>query len=115
MVMEKYRIRNEHIRGTTQADCCGDKVREAILGWFRRVQRSVCGYIGGKTLEVELPDKRSRRRPKRRCMDVLKKDMKLVSVREEDAEGRARWKRMIRCGEQAKVEEDKIFRIKRLH
>ena len=30
-------------------------------------------------------------------MDVMKEDMKLVGVREEDAEDRARWRQMIGC------------------
>ncbi|KAF7649500.1 hypothetical protein LDENG_00140040, partial [Lucifuga dentata] len=43
--------------------------------------------------------KRPRGRPKRRFMDVVKEDMKLVGVREEEAEDRVRWRQMIRCGD----------------
>ncbi|KAF7645989.1 hypothetical protein LDENG_00195280 [Lucifuga dentata] len=50
-------------------------------------------------LRLELPGKRSRGRPKRRFMDVAKEDMKLVGVREEEAEDRVRWRQMIRCGD----------------
>ena len=32
-------------------------------------------------------------------MDVVKEEMKLVGVREEDAEDRVRWRKMIRCGD----------------
>ena len=37
-------------------------------------------------MRSELPDKRVRGRPERRFMDVVTEDMKLVGVREEDAE-----------------------------
>ena len=32
-------------------------------------------------------------------MDVVREDMKLVGVREEDAEDRIRWRQMICCGD----------------
>ena len=32
-------------------------------------------------------------------MDGVKEDMKLVGVREEEAEDRVRWGQMIRCGD----------------
>ena len=41
-------------------------------------------------MRLELPGRRSRGRPNRRLMDVEKEDMKLVGVREADAEGRVR-------------------------
>ncbi|KAK2897556.1 hypothetical protein Q8A73_013936 [Channa argus] len=92
------RIRNEYIRGTAHVRCFGDKVREARLRWFGHVQRRNCEYIGRRMLRLELPGRRSRGRPKRRFMDVVREDMKLVGVSEEDAEDRVRWRHMIRCG-----------------
>ncbi|KAF7659468.1 hypothetical protein LDENG_00297190 [Lucifuga dentata] len=50
-------------------------------------------------LRLELPGRRPRGRPKRRFMDAVKEDMKLVGVREEEAEDRVRWRQMIRCGD----------------
>lgn len=38
-------------------------------------------------LRLELPGRRPRERPKRRFMDEVKEDMKLVGVREEGADG----------------------------
>ncbi|KAK2896145.1 hypothetical protein Q8A73_015633 [Channa argus] len=93
------RIRNEYIRGTAHVRCFGDKVREARLRWFGHVQRRNCDYIGRRMLRLELPGRRSRGRPKRRFMDVVREDMKLVGVSEEDAEDRVRWRHMIRCGD----------------
>ena len=77
----------------------GDKVREARLRWFGHVQRRDSEYIGRRMLSCELPCRRPRGRPKRRFMDVVKEDMKLVGVREEDTGDRLRWKQLIRCGD----------------
>ncbi|KAK2880212.1 hypothetical protein Q8A73_022910 [Channa argus] len=93
------RIRNEYIRGTAHVRCFGDKVREARLRWFGHVQRRNCEYIGRRMLRLELPGRRSRGRPKRRFMDVVREDMKLFGVSVEDAEDRVRWRHMIRCGD----------------
>ncbi|KAF3697472.1 hypothetical protein EXN66_Car013152 [Channa argus] len=93
------RIRNEDIRETAHVRCFGDKVREDTLRWFGHVQRRNCEYICRRMLRLELPGRRSRGRAKRRFMDVVREDMKLVGVREEDAEDRVRWRQMIRCGD----------------
>lgn len=44
---------------------------------------------------LELPGKKDRGRPKRRCMDVVRDDMKLVDAREVDAEDIVKWRQMI--------------------
>ncbi|KAK3571592.1 hypothetical protein QTP86_015323 [Hemibagrus guttatus] len=93
------RIRNEYIRGTAHVGRLGDKVREAILRWFGHVQRRESEYIGRRMLDMELPGRRQRGRPKRRYMDGINEDMKLVGARVEDAEDRDRWREMIRCGD----------------
>ncbi|MCJ8735267.1 hypothetical protein PDJAM_G00244980 [Pangasius djambal] len=93
------RVRNEYIRGTAHVGRLGDKVREARLRWFGHVQRRESEYIGRRMLDMELPGRRQRGRPKRRYMDVINEDMKLVGASVEDAEDRDRWRVMIRCGE----------------
>ncbi|KAK3560019.1 hypothetical protein QTP86_033818 [Hemibagrus guttatus] len=92
------RIRNEYIRGTAHVGRLGDKVREARLRWFGHVQRRESEYIGRRMLDMELPGRRQRGRPKRRYMDGINEDMKLVGASVEDAEDRDRWREMIRCG-----------------
>ncbi|KAK3515354.1 hypothetical protein QTP70_018755, partial [Hemibagrus guttatus] len=84
------RIRNEYIRGTAHVGRLGDKVREARLRWFGHVQRRDSEYIGRRMLDMGLPGRRQRGRPKRRYMDVINEDMKLVGARVEDAEDRDR-------------------------
>ena len=49
-------------------------------------------------MEMELSGKRKRRRPKRRFLDVVKKDMGKVGAKETDVENRMVWRKMIRCG-----------------
>ncbi|KAK3513085.1 hypothetical protein QTP70_000977 [Hemibagrus guttatus] len=65
------RIRNEYIRGTAHVGRLGDKVREARLRWFGHVQRRESEYIGRRMLDMELPGRRQRGRPKRRYMDGI--------------------------------------------
>ena len=72
-------------------------VRAAIL-YRLYIQRRDSQYIDRRMMRLERPGRRSRGRPKRRFMDVVKEDMKLVGVREEDAEDRVRWRQMICCG-----------------
>ena len=42
-------------------------------------------------------------------MDVVKEDMKLVGIREEDAEDRGRWRPVICCGGKNQKEKKKIW------
>ena len=57
------------------------------------------GYIGRRILRIELPGKRKWGRPKRRFMDVVRDDMAVVEVTEDDTEDRNNWRRKIRCGD----------------
>ena len=93
------RIRNEYIRGTAQVGRFGDKVREARLRWFGHVHRREAEYIGRRMLKMEPPGRRRRGRPKKRFMDAVRADMRVVGVSIEDVEDRAKWRRLIRCGD----------------
>ena len=54
------------------------------------------GYIGRRMLEMELPSRRRRGRPKR-FIDAVKEDMQVVGVRVEDTKNRLKWKTVICC------------------
>ena len=58
----------------------------------------------------ELPVKRKRGRLKRRVMDVVREDMTVVEVMEEQAEDRDKWRCKIGCGDPSreKPEEEDI-------
>ena len=93
------KIRNQYIRGTSHVERMGSKIREARLSWFGHIQRREENYIGKRMMEMELPGRRKRGRPKRRFMDVVEEDMRVSGVRREDVFNRKFWKQRIRCGD----------------
>ena len=97
-VTRKYKIRNKYIRSTVAVERLGMKMREGRLRWYGHVMKRDQEYVGRKIIEMELPGKRKRGRPKRRFLDVVKKDMGEVGAKETDVENRMVWRNMIRCG-----------------
>ena len=93
------KIRNEYIRGTAHVRRLGEKQREARLRWFGHVMRREEEYIGRRMLEMDVPGRRKRGRPKRRYMDVIAEDMRAAGVRVEDTTNREKWRSLIRCGD----------------
>ena len=93
------KIKNEVIRGTAHVQRLGDRLREARLRWYGHVQRRDEEYIGKRMLEMQLPGNRRRGRPRRRFMDGVLEDMKIVGVSEKDVSDRVRWRKAIRCGD----------------
>ena len=96
-VTRKDKIRNEHIRSTVKVERLGMKMREGRLRWYGHIMRRDQEYVGRKMMEMELPGKRRRGRPKRRFLDVVKEDMGEVGVKETDIEDRKMWRMMIHC------------------
>ena len=74
------------------------KMREGRLRWYGHVIRRDQEYVGRKMMEMELPVKRKRARPKRRFLNVVKEDMEEPGAKETDVEDRTVWRKMIRCG-----------------
>ena len=97
-VTRKDKIRNEHIKSTVKVEQLGMKMREDRLSWYGHVMRRDQEYVGRKMMEMELPGKRRRGRPKRRFLDAVKEDMREVGAKETDVEDRKMWRMMIRCG-----------------
>ena len=97
-VTRKDKIRNENIRSTVKVEQLGMKMREGRLRWYGHVMRRDQEYVEIKMMEMELPGKRRRGRPKRRFLDAVKEDMQEVGVKETDVEDRKMWRMMIRCG-----------------
>ena len=85
-VTRKDKISNEYIRGTVKSERLGMKMREGRLRWYKHVMRRDQEYVGRKIMEMELPGKRKRGRPKRRFLDVVKEDMGKVGAKETDIE-----------------------------
>ena len=80
-VTRKDKIRNEHIRSIVKVERLGMKMREGRLRWYGHVTRRDQEYVGRKTMEMELPGKRRRGRPKRKFLDVMKEDMEKVKLK----------------------------------
>ena len=97
-VTRKVKIRNEYIRSTVKVERLGMKMREGRLRWYGHVMGRDQEYVGRKIMEMELPGKRRRGRPKRRFLDVVKEDMREIGTKETDVEDRKMWRMMIRCG-----------------
>ena len=96
-VTRKDKIRNERIRSTVKVERLGMKMREGRLRWYGHVMRKDQEYVGKKMMEMELPQKRRRGRPKRRFLDVVKEDVEEFGAKETDVEDRKVWRTMIRC------------------
>ena len=97
-VTRKDKIRNEHIRSSIKVERLGMKMREGRLRWYGHVLKRDQEYVGRKMMEIEIPEKRKRGRPKRRFLDVVKEDTGEVGAKETDVEDRKMWRMMIRCG-----------------
>lgn len=97
-VTRRDRIRNQYIRRTVGVRCFVKKAIEVRLRWFGQVQRGDSGHIGRRMRRLEVADRRSGGRAKKRFMNLVKEDMKFAAVRKEGAEDRVRWRQMIGCG-----------------
>ena len=90
------RIRNARVRGTTKVGEISKKVQESRLKWYGHVLRKEDEYLGMRVMAMEVPGKRRRGRPKRRWLDRIGNDLSERDLSREDAQDRARWRRLIR-------------------
>ena len=96
-VTKMDRIRNERIRGTTKVGEISKKVQESRLKWYGHVLRREDECVGKRVMAMEVPGKKRRRgRPKRRWLDSIGNDLSERELSREDAQDRARWRRLIR-------------------
>ena len=105
----KDKIRNEYVRGTAKIAKLGEKLRNVRLRWYGHVKRREEDYVGKRMMEMAVPGRRKRGRPRRRWMDLVKEDMERVGAREGDEVDRVKWRLLSRCGdsrEKPKEEED---------
>ena len=90
-VTTKDKIRNEYVRGTAKIAKLGDKLRNTRLRWYGHVKRREEGYMGKTMMEMAVPGRRKRERP-RRWMDLAREDMERVGAKEGDEVDREKWK-----------------------
>ena len=72
------------MRGTAKIAKLGDKLRGTRLRWYEHVKRREKGYVRKRMVDMAIPRKRERGRPKRRWMDLVRERMEMVRAREGD-------------------------------
>ena len=92
---DKKRIRE----GTSKITKLGDKLRNASLRWHGHVKRREEDYVGKRMMEMAVPGRRKRGRPRRRWMDLVREDMERVKARERDEVDPVKWTLLSRCGD----------------
>ena len=95
----KDKIKNKYVRGTTNIAKMGEKLRNARLRWYGHIKRREEDYVGKRMMEVAVPGRKKRGRPRRSWMDFVRKDMERVGAREGDEIDRMKWKILLRCGD----------------
>ncbi|XP_066965444.1 uncharacterized protein [Macrobrachium rosenbergii] len=90
------RIKSERIRGTTNVVELSKKAQERRLQWYGHVMRRDETYVGRRVMEMELPGRRARGTPKRRCMDVVREDLRDKQLSEDDVFDRTKWRKAVR-------------------
>jgi len=93
------RKRNDDIRRILGVACITDKVREARLRWYGHVQRRKEGDCVKRILHANVGGQRSRRRQRKRWIDVVKHNMEDLQLNVEDAKNRAEWRRRTRVAD----------------
>ena len=88
-------IRNERIRRTTKVREISKKVQESRLKWYGHVLRREDEYVGKRVMRM-VPGKRRRGRPKLGWLDSIRNELSERELSREDAQDRARWRRLIR-------------------
>ena len=96
-VTRKNKIKNEYVRGTAKIAKLGDKLRNARLRWYGHVKRKE-GYLGKRMMEIAVPGRKKRGRPRRRWIDLAREDMERVGAKEGDEVDWDKCKILSRCG-----------------
>ena len=89
------RVRNERVRETLGVETIiTARCRRSQLRWFRHIKRREGDYVGESVINMELPGRRRRGRPKRRWSDNIDGDLENIGAMREDAADREHWKRL---------------------
>ncbi|GFO05129.1 hypothetical protein PoB_003163400 [Plakobranchus ocellatus] len=86
-------MRSDDIRKELGVCPIGEKARESRLRWFGHVMRREPENHLKQMLNLEVPGRRPRGRPKGRWRDGITRDMKQLHIEAEDAEDRSFWRK----------------------
>ena len=98
-VTRKDKTRREYMRGTAKIAKLGDKLWDARLRLYGHLKRREEGYVGKRMVEMAVPGRRKRGRPRKKWMDLAREDMEKVGARKGDEVGRVKWRIILRCGD----------------
>ena len=87
------------MRWTAKIAKLGDKLWNARLCWYGHVKKREEDYVRKRMMEMAVPGRRKRRRPRRRWMDLAREGMERVGAKEGDKVDRVNWKILSRCGD----------------
>ena len=88
-------VRNDDIRERLKVENITERCRKARLRWFGHVKRRDQDYFGRQTLEMVPPGRRKRGRPKKRWMDCVNRDMRVIGTTKDEVHDRTGWKRIL--------------------
>ena len=90
------RIKNDYIRDTVKVAEVTKKMQERRLQWYGHVMRREEESVLRRVMNMEVPGKRKRGRPRKRWKDNIKEDMLEKNVQVDDTQDRSRWRRLTR-------------------
>ncbi|XP_059047380.1 uncharacterized protein LOC131842831 [Achroia grisella] len=89
------KIRNEYVRGSLAVRDIAEKMQESRLRWYGHVKRKPPDYVGNLALQLSIPGRRGRGRPRKGWDDVVARDMIECEVSEDDVRDRIKWRTKI--------------------
>ena len=93
------RVPNKKTRKLLQVRPIDEKVRERRMRWFGHVERRDEQYAGKLADQIKPDGKRRRGRPQQRWDDNVKADLKFLGLTREDAQDRAKWRKLTRMAD----------------
>ena len=97
-VTGKDKKRNEYVKGTAKIAKLEGRLWNARLRWYGHVKRREEGYVEKRMMEMAVPGRRKRGRPRRRWVDLAREDIERVGAKERDEVDREKWRILSRCG-----------------
>ena len=98
-VTVKDKMKSEDIRKELGVGSIKSRARESKLRWFGQVHRREQESNLRQVMDMEIPGRRTRGRPRRRWRNLVDPDMRELRVVPEDADDRNFWRRRIRTAD----------------